>query len=534
MAEHECSPGQGYSGIVAALGRAVPGDTVRLGPGTYEGSETLRLGNGVTLTGEGARLVHDGTGPAIEASEAADVAVEGLDVEVVATEVPLRRRPNDAPFEDLDEARVDLGVLWFDEVVRGCVRNVSITGARSAHGISLLGGQGTRVSGCTIEGGERSGIVLLRTRAGSIDRNRCHGNTEAGIVLFSAESEAVEDNECWENDTGIALQLDRENTELPARARLTGNRCHGNTKAGILLFSAESEAVEDNDCWDNDTGIALQLDPKNTELPARARLTGNRCHGNTEAGILLFSAESEAVEDNDCWDNDTGIALQLDRENTELPARARLTGNRCHGNTKAGILLFSAESEAVEDNDCWDNDTGIALQLDPKNTELPARARLTGNRCHGNTKAGILLFSAESEAVEGNECWENGASGIALQLDRENTELPARVRLTGNRCHGNTQSGIVLASAESEAVEGNECWENGMSGIALQLDPKNTELPARARLTGNRCHGNTEAGILLFSAESEAVEGNECWENGMSGIALSSIPRTPNCPPGRG
>ena len=169
-------------------------------------------------------------------------------------------------------------------------------------------------------------------------------------------------------------------------------------------------------------------------------------------------------------------------------------------------MLASAESEAVEGNECWENDTGIALQLDRENTELPARARLTGNRCHGNTQSGIVLASAESEAVEGNECWENGASGIALQLDPKNTELPARARLTGNRCHGNTQSGIMLASAESEAVEGNECWENGTSGIALQLDPKNPALPARVRLTGNRCHGNDRGYACVITAEVDALE----------------------------
>ena len=221
MAEHECRPEEGYAGIVAALGRAEPEDSVRLMPGAYEGAETLRLRNGVTLVGAGARLVHSGTGPAIEARGVASVTIEGLTIEVVANEVPLRREPVDAPIAKGKDARVEWGVIWFDNVAEGRIRNVSVERARAAHGICLRGGKGTRVSNCMIERGTGSGLMLLRTRAGPIQSNRCLGNALSGIVLASSHAAEIAENECWENQNGgILLIRGSESPDAPSEAAL--------------------------------------------------------------------------------------------------------------------------------------------------------------------------------------------------------------------------------------------------------------------------------------------------------------------------
>ena len=252
MAEHECRPEEGYGGIAAALRRAAPGDTVRLTSGTYEGAETLRLDTGVTLTGQGARLVHHGIGPAIEARGVADIAVEGVAIEVVAKEVPLRREPDGALFADDEEPGIDWGVVWFDAVAHGRIEAVSVTGPRSAHGICLRAGEGTHVSGCNIKGGARSGLILLQTRAGLIQENRCHGNAGAGIALFSSHAPEIAENECWENQqAGIVLQRDPDSPDASSDAVLRGSRCHGNTEDGITLMSSHSREIVANELWGN-------------------------------------------------------------------------------------------------------------------------------------------------------------------------------------------------------------------------------------------------------------------------------------------
>ena len=321
---------------------------------------------------------------------------------------------------------------------------------------------------------------------------------------------------------GIALELDQRNTQLPARAVITSNRCRGNAAAGIVLLSSVGEPVSSNECWDNGTqGIALQLGLNNTELPARAAITANRCHGNAEAGIVILSSIGDPIEDNECWDNGmAGIALTLDPRNTELAARAAIKANRCHGNADAGIVLFSAVGEPIDSNECWDNGTqGIALQLDQKNTELPARAAITANRCHGNAETGIVLLSAVGEPIEGNECWDNGMSGIALALDPRITDLPARAAITANRCHGNAEAGIVLLSCVGDPIEDNECWDNGMAGIALELDQRNTELPVRAAITANRCHSNDCGYSCIVTAEVQVAD-NAAFGNRKPSVAF--------------
>ena len=322
---------------------------------------------------------------------------------------------------------------------------------------------------------------------------------------------------------------------MPLRARGSPAIAAMTTRgAGIVLFSSESEALEQNDCWGNGHhGIVLQRDPKSADAPARARITGNRCHDNTQSGILLFSSESEALEQNDCWGNGChGIGLGRDPNSADAPACARITGNRCHDNTQSGIVLFSSESEALEQNDCWGNGYhGIVLQRDPKSADAPARARITGNRCHDNTGDGIVLFSSESEALEQNDCWGNGYHGIVLERDPKSADAPACARITGNRCHDNTQSGILLFSSESEALEQNDCWGNGYHGIVLQRDPDSADAPARARITGNRCHDNTRAGFVFDDAAPYDLAGdNYAFRNKLDpvtaapdGRALSNI-----------
>jgi parallel beta-helix repeat protein len=554
MAERRVEVRDGWAGIAAALAAAHPGETVRLSSGRYEGDATLRVPSGVTLAGEdGVQLVFTGEEIAILAEDAQDVtlrdfALEGYGQFPAEIDEP---DPDEVFTNGLVAVRRCRALILEALHVRAHARRRSCLAATDSAAVT--------VRACTTRGGRRGvafwgsqGVVekctankacngmVLATGSGAtpskarLIANTCHENSGDGITLFSSESEAVEGNTCWGNgDSGIVLQRDGNSPDAPSRARLIANTCHENTGAGIALFSSESEAVGGNTCWGNGgSGIVLQRDGNSPDAPSRARLIANTCHENQWAGIDLFSSESEAVEGNTCWGNGTsGIALERDPRSRDAPSRARLIANTCHENQWAGIILSSSESEAVEGNTCWGNGTsGIALQRDPRSPDAPSRARLIANTCHQNSDYGIALFSSESEAVKGNTCWGNGTSGVALGRDPVSRDAPSRARLIANTCHENQWAGIDLFSSESEAVEGNTCWGNGTSGIALQRHDKSRDAPSRARLIANTCHENTGAGIVLFSSESEAVEGNTCWGNGTGGIALERDPRSPAAP----
>jgi len=404
-------------------------------------------------------------------------------------------------------------------------------------GIALFSSESDILSGneCRENGGQ--GIALQRddkspdapARAARITDNRCQRNQGVGIVLCSSESDALSGNECWENGNGIMLQRDADSPAFPSRAVITTNRCHDNQRGGIVLASSQSNELSGNECWANGiAGISLERDPCSPTVPAQARITGNRCHGNQHAGIRLSSSQSDELSDNECWKNGSGIGLQRDLKSPDAPSRARITSNQCHHNEIAGIGFLSSESDELRDNECWENGSGIVLQCDADSRDSPSRAIITANRCHHNEIAGIGLASSESSKLHGNECWKNG-NGIVLQRDADRSDSPSRAVITANRCHGNQRGGIVLAASQSDELSGNECWENGIAGISLERNLHNPAVPSDARITGNRCHGNQHAGIALLSSESNELSGNECWDNG-NGIMLQRYSNSQDAP----
>ena len=486
MTRISVSEADGWAGIVRALEAAQSGDVVVIGPGRYEGADTLCVPSGVLMEGEdGHKLVYSGSTVAIEVEGTADIVLRGLNL---------------FGYEGLDHA--DDGDPD-DEIGLICTvrsRNVTVesctvvSAARRRSALSFIGSESCIVQNCTVSGAQR------------------------GIALWSS-SAAIRSNLCSQNLHGIMLARDRDSPDAPSRAMPRANRCHDNKLAGILLASSESKAVEDNECWANEEqGIVLARDPMSPDAPSRAVLRANGCHDNKAEGIGLFSSESEAVEDNECWANEgSGIAMQRDSNSPDAPSRAVLRANRCHDNKAAGIVLVSSESEAVENNECWANEEqGIALQRDPDSPDAPSRAVLRANRCHDNKAAGIGLASSESEAVEDNECWANEEQGIVLQRASESPDAPSRAVLRANRCHDNKSAGILLFSSESEAVEDNECWANEEQGIALARDPDSPDAPSRAMLRANRCQDNDNIGILFVGSTGHS-EGNRFKGNGVNG-----------------
>jgi len=194
----------------------------------------------------------------------------------------------------------------------------------------------------------------------------------------------------------------------------------------------------------------------------------------------------------------------------------------------SGILIVSSTEVVATGNQCGGNrGHGIEAAGDPYGLARPCECRLIGNRCHDNQGAGIAFFSSQGRA-EGNECWGNGMYGIALQRHPYTPQDPSDAALIGNRCHDNQDSGIGFSSSQGRA-EGNECWGNGKQGIAVQRERRWPQYPSDAALIANRCHDNQGAGICFFSSEGRA-ERNECWGNSTQGIALQRHPNVPQDP----
>jgi len=488
----DCTAAQGWDGIAAALARAAvragadpgAGVLVRLGAGDYRGTTPLAVPAGVTLAGDpGARLIWAGAGSALSLTGVAGAGVEGLAIEGEAG-----LHPEPAPWESVEAL------------------------------ILLVDCTGVRVIGCTLGGGgDHLHGVLARRSLGVRVADCGVSGCRTGIVFRSSRGSA-EGNDCWGNRLcGVVLQRERESPDQPSAAELTANRCHDNQQAGIVFISSQGHA-DRNDCWGNcSAGIDLQRDQNSPDEPSKADLTANRCYDNQSGGIAFLSSQGR-VEGNDCWGNGlSGIVLDRDPNSPDEPSKADLTVNRCHDNQHAGIL-FSSSQGRVEGNDCWGNDLyGICLQrslVSPH--QPPSKADLTANRCHDNRRSGIVFLSSQGSA-EGNDCWGNGHYGVCLERDPASPNEPSNADLTANCCHDNLQSGIAFRSSQGR-VQGNDCWSNGGSGIALRRSSEPSP-PSQANLTDNHCDHNQESGIAFLAANGHC-EGNRCWGNrGGDGIA---------------
>ncbi|MBJ3763824.1 right-handed parallel beta-helix repeat-containing protein [Maribius pontilimi] len=403
----------------------------------------------------------------------ANVAVEGVAVEVVANGVLLRREPDDPPFAAGETAMVEWGVLWFDDVAHGRITNVSISGAQSAHGICLRRGEGTRISNSVTEGGQGTGLYLLHSRADLIGGNRCHGNAQAGIGLASSHASKIAENECWENQrSGIMLRRDLDSPDAPSEAKLRGNRCHGNAGAGLVLISSHASEIAENEGWDNqNSGIVLERGHDSPDAPSEAKLRGNRCHGNAGAGLVLISSHASEIAENECWDNQrSGIVLARGHDSPDAPSEAKRRGNRCHGNAGAGLVLISAHASEIADNECWENQrSGILLLRVLDSPDAPSEAKLRGNRFHGNAEVGISIESSNVAEMKANELWGNAKLGLQVG---GGVRVPSCI----GSCHGNRifqeRNAIVLLHGTEvpHDLADNHVWASGPSTWLVPIE----------------------------------------------------------------
>lgn len=493
MAVPTVTEAEGWAGIAAALAGAAPGAEVLVGPGRFEGAETLVVPSGVTLRGRAdTELRYTGAASAIVIEDAHDVAV------------------------------VDIGLAGSAGV--GAIAGDPEAEAEAHDGIiAIRRSSGITVRGCRLRGeiGRWSCVLAVGSTEVSVLDNVVTGALRG--VGFVSSRGRIAGNTCHDlGFFGIFLRRDSASPDAPSIAAIERNHCHDNRVVGISLLSSEGHPIAENECSSNGAvGIFLQRDPKIPEAPSVASIERNRCYDNGGTGIALASSEGRPVADNDCWGNaDAGIVLERDTTSPDVASVAAVERNRCHDNHGDGIVLQSSEGHPVADNECWRNGkAGIVLQRGPKSPESASVAAIERNRCHDNETAGIALTSSEGYPVADNECWGNGLSGIILQRDEDSPGVPSIATVERNRCHENTESGIVLFSSEGNPVADNECWNNGHYGIVLRRGSNSPTEPSHGEIVRNVLSKNIAGGIL-FNASTGIADSNQSFSNGQDHVEV--------------
>ncbi|WP_294229569.1 right-handed parallel beta-helix repeat-containing protein, partial [uncultured Shimia sp.] len=179
---------------------AAPGTHVVLGPGQFEGSDTLIIPTAITLGGKDTTLKFYGDGPVLSAKSGRDIVLNDITIDASEANIATREFPNLEPIDPpASEKTVRWGLVWLDAIDAPKVSGLTITGCGdTVHGLCISNSSAVSVEGTEVSNA-RSGICLFSSHDSQIIANRCHNNRAAGIVLFSSESEALEQNECWGN-----------------------------------------------------------------------------------------------------------------------------------------------------------------------------------------------------------------------------------------------------------------------------------------------------------------------------------------------
>ncbi len=210
-----------------------------------------------------------------------------------------------------------------DCMCRGNTIKLSENHTYNNRGISVVKGSNIRLSYNNVSGGNGCGIYLTGTEA---SRKSCllYGNTVSGF-----------------EENGICA------VQIAAGSRIERNKVSLNVKNGILVKGIRN-------------GI----------------INGNYTFKNSERGLLLQKCVSANVTDNFASENGiNGIELNVKSN------KAKVQGNICGSNRKAGLRIANSAGVAADGNSLCNN---IVYAVEFNNSVIKS---YTGNECSGNGHA---------------------------------------------------------------------------------------------------------------------------------------------------
>ncbi|OYW17983.1 MAG: hypothetical protein B7Z52_05830, partial [Burkholderiales bacterium 12-64-5] len=291
-------------------------------------------------------------------------------------------------------------------------------------------------------GAEDSGVTIrgpvLPTHDAVLDR----GNTNTSQRVFSFEGASDVTLE-WLNVTGASDGILATDATGNDRIELRFMDIYNNTSSGVSLTSGHSDWVIHDNRIHNNGGYGVA-----SGGGERLRIEANEVYGNGNRGIGV-SGNAEAnralVIDNDVHDNATvGI---------DISSYVTARGNRVYNHNGLGDIgiLSNNSSSLIEDNDAYDNATGIATGF---------QGDIVNNRAFDNV-TGISSYWGD---VSRNQVYSN-STGI---LDQGYSEI------FNNLVYANTNRGIDVTythDAGQRVVYNNTVWQD--TGDAIRVSATN-------------------------------------------------------------
>jgi parallel beta-helix repeat protein len=376
----------GWSGIVAALRRAQPGDRVLIGPGRYSGDETLNVPSGVTLRGcAEADLEFTGTESAIRIFKSHKSRVENINIQAYRNEKS----------------------------------TFGISSKRST--VSVSESSFIEVRNCRIESLAEVGsaVELMISRNCDIENNYITGNI-FGLKLVASSNINIIRNSCHECKENAITLRPSWNTGWTCRSiTITKNLCTSSGSGGIAVLSSECNEISGNICYDN-TGPGIVIVHDNifnavhNPVSSCNSVSNNFCFAN-ETGISIFGSICNDVTNNICYLNSLSGIIITDYNCEIISICGRLEKNIAAYNENSGLHIKSAVIRSVGNNNLYMNKNS-GLSIDSiKNKEFNTEeCSIYFNNFAKNDGNGLQVIDSNC-TVEGNVFLNSEASGLIFE-----------------------------------------------------------------------------------------------------------------------
>lgn len=307
------------------------------------------------------------------------------------------------------------------------------------HGILAVNGSTGIVANDLNLSGHSGDGIRIETGSILVSANQINSSDNAGHGIYSADSVSILSN-------------------------ITANN---NSMSGVVVSGA-SDRIEDIEVIGN--GQSGLLSNGATTLVQRVVATSNELNGIDvrSAGVLISDSQASANRRNGIYvyGNAARIEGNLVSNNLRNGIHADrygiiVSGNTVWGHQSPGYYGIFLDSSHADGNVVFDNANGI----------FSAYGSATANRVYANQEVGI--YARQAGDVTSNVVYSNA---VGIQSEGYGYNRPNQVNVRGNLVYGNSQTALVAADGDSNAIENNTLYQLQGDGIEIVGNSVNVRL----------------------------------------------------------
>ncbi len=419
---------------------------------------------------------------------------------------------------------VELADMVFD----GIALDLHEASGENAGNSADASGSNTKISGCTINGGEFGFGIRIRDSFSnvSVENNKLNNVSGNGILVTGANC-TVKGNTIEGTNGNAAVYVENtrnftadSNTVTNTSGRgilavntngvtVTGNKIKKSSKEGIAVVSGCTGQVRIEGNTVEESGM------QNISVAGGSPCTikGNSMMNGSNMGLYVEGIQNASVENNTI----TGNALQgivIYRS-----ADAKVTDNRVMNNKSDGILIHTASDKPkVRQNTVTDN-SGDGIKTDGISAPEVAENTVRSNNI------GIYICRCGDSLINGNTTETNRNKGIYVEgnLNGNGASRDYFSTITGNTVKADRLSGILVFHAKADINKNNVSDTGAGVGEGIVVQYSGDSIISENNISGVKSaeYNNGNGIIVANNSENVIVYKNKVASSGNHGIQVT-------------